>query len=102
MEAKLIFDLYIEGDGNVQELFVQGSQNTFENIFIGNGNYLTISKDDSTDDPSVISQQQLKNYVTGNGNILDFYLNDNIAAVSDIAIIGNGNQINFNSRRRKF
>lgn len=87
------FDLYVEGDGNVQELFVQGSQNTFENIFIGNGNYLTISKDDSTDDPSAISQQQLKNYVTGNGNILDFYLNDNIAAVSDIAIIGNGNQI---------
>ena len=87
------FDLYIEGDSNTQDLFVNGSQNTFENIFIGNGNSLTISKDDTTDDASQISQQQLKNYVTGNNNSLDFYLNDNISAVSDIAIIGNGNAI---------
>ena len=87
------FDLYIEGDSNTQDLYVNGSQNTFENIFIGNGNSLTVSKDDTTNDPSVISQQQLKNFVTGNSNTLDFYLNDNVAATSDIAIIGNANTV---------
>ena len=87
------FDLYIEGDSNKQDLIITGTQNTFENIFIGSGNELTIKKHDVSAEASSISQQQLKNFITGNANILDFYLNDNVGAVSDVTIIGNGNAI---------
>ena len=87
------FDLYIEGNSNLQDLFITGDQNTVDSVFVGSGNLLTISKDDTTDEPSVISQSQIKNFVTGGGNSIDLYLNDNVGAVSDITIIGSSNAI---------
>ena len=76
------FDLYIEGNSNLQDILVSGD-----------GNDISIKKDDTSAEASNISQQYLKNYIIGNSNILDFYLNDNIAAVSDISLIGNGNTV---------
>ena len=87
------FDLYIEGNGNKQDILVSGDQNIFTNTLLGDGNDISIKKDDASAEASNISQQYLKNYIIGNSNILDFYLNDNIAAVSDISLIGNGNTI---------
>ena len=87
------FDLYIEGNGNKQDILVSGDQNTFTNTLLGDGNDISIKKDDTSAEASSISQQYLKNYIIGNSNILDFYLNDNVAAVSDISLIGNGNTI---------
>lgn len=87
------FDLYIEGNGNVQDLIVSGNQNVFTNTILGDGNDITIKKDDVSTEASNISQQYLKNYIIGSGNTLDFYLNDNISAVSDISLIGSGNLI---------
>jgi len=87
------FDLYIEGNSNLQDILVTGNQNTFTNTILGDGNNISIKKDDTSAEASSISQQYLKNYIIGNSNILDFYLNDNIAAVSDISLIGNGNTI---------
>ena len=87
------FDLYIEGNSNVQDILVTGNQNTFTNTILGDGNDISIKKDDTSAEASSISQQYLKNYIIGSGNTLDFYLNDNIAAVSDISLIGNSNII---------
>jgi len=87
------FDLYIEGDGNLQDILVTGDRNIFLNTILGNGNDISIKKDDTSLEPSNITQQYLKNYIIGNGNTLDFYLNDNIAAYSDISLIGSGNII---------
>lgn len=91
--SEALFDLYVEGNGNMQDLFVNGNQNTFNNVVLGDGNIINVSKDDTTDDASNITNQLLKNYITGSGNKLDFYLNDNLNAVSDITIVGSGNQI---------
>jgi len=87
------FSLYIEGDANLQDIIVTGDQNTFTNTILGNGNDITVKKDDTSSEASVISQQYLKNYIIGNANVLDFYLNNNIAASSDFSLIGNGNTI---------
>ena len=87
------FDLYIEGDSNLQDILVTGNQNVFTNTILGNSNDITIKKDDTSAEPSSISQQYLKNYIIGNSNTLDFYLNENIAASSDISLIGSGNTI---------
>jgi len=87
------FDLYIEGNSNVQDILVSGDQNTFTNTILGDGNDISIKKDDTSAEASSISQQYLKNYIIGSGNTLDFYLNENIAAVSDISLIGNSNTV---------
>ena len=57
------FDLYIEGDSNLQDILVTGNQNVFTNTILGNSNDITIKKDDSSAEPSSISQQYLKNYI---------------------------------------
>jgi hypothetical protein len=87
------FDLYIEGNSNLQDILVTGNQNIFTNTILGDGNDISIKKDDTSAEASSISQQYLKNYIIGSGNTLDFYLNENIAAVSDISLIGNSNTI---------
>jgi hypothetical protein len=91
--GETIFTMYIEGDGNVQDWSIGGTKNIFENTIVGSGNIINISKDDTTSDLGNITSQVLKNFIAGSGNKLDFYLNDNIGAVSDIKISGSGNTV---------
>ena len=88
-----VFDLYIEGNSNSQDIDIEGEQNTISNVIFGDSNSLTISKDLATDDPSNIDSQSFSNYIIGNSNTLDFYLNDNINAVVDVTIAGSSNSI---------
>ena len=87
------FDLYIEGDGNSQDLVVTGDGNDFDNVIFGDNNSLTVSKDLATDDAANISDQVFNNYIIGNSNTLDFYLDQNINATVDITIAGSSNSL---------
>ena len=87
------FDLYIEGNGNTQDIDIIGDANDIDNVILGDSNSLTISKDAATDDASNISSQVFNNYIIGNNNALDFYLNDNISATVDVTIAGSSNSL---------
>ena len=88
-----VFDLYIEGNGNTQDIDIDGDQNTISNVIFGDSNSLTISKDLATDDASNIDSQTFDNYIIGNNNSLDFYLNDNIGANIDVTVAGSSNSL---------
>ena len=87
------FDLYIEGDGNTQDLVVDGDGNDFDNIILGNNNALTVSKDPTSDEASSISDQTFSNYIIGDSNTLDFYIDSNVNATIDITVAGSSNDI---------
>ena len=87
------FDLYIEGNANTQDVDIDGDNNDIDSVILGDSNSLTISKDLATDDASNIDSQTFNNYIIGNSNTLDFYLNDNIGATVDVTIAGSSNTI---------
>ncbi len=88
-----LFDLYIEGNGNTQDIDVVGDANDIDNVILGDSNSLTISKDAATDDAAFINTQTFSNYIIGNNNALDFYLNDNVGATIDVTIAGSSNTL---------
>ena len=85
------FRLYAEGESNSLFTNIIGDQNTFMNVMLGNGNNLNISKDGIQS--GSISQSTVLNYIAGFSNDVSLYLDNNIAAISEINLLGNGNTI---------
>ena len=87
------FDLYIEGDSNTQDIIVNGDGNDFDIVAYGDANSITVSKDLATNDASTIQDQTFSNYIIGNSNTLDFYLDSNVNAVVNVSIAGSSNTL---------